>query len=71
MKSIREAMTSEINEAHNYSYSVAFNVGGGKIVTTELILKNSSDAKIFDKWLSSEIDNTVYHADGGPNDIEL
>lgn len=70
MKSIQEMMAQEVNEARNYPYSVAFNIGG-KIIETEIVLRNSRDAALFDQWLEEEVDNNVYHADGGPNDVEL
>lgn len=67
MKSIQEMM---MNESKNYPYSVAFNISG-KIITVDVTLRNPRDADLFDKWLESEIDNNIYHADGGPNDVEL
>lgn len=70
MKSIQEVINTSVNEAKNYPYSVAFNIGG-KIIETDIVLRNSRDAALFDQWLEEEVDNNVYHADGGPNDIEL
>lgn len=67
MKSIQEMM---MNEAKNYPYSVAFNISG-KIIETEIVLRNPRDAGLFDQWLEQEIDNDIFHADGGPNDVEL
>lgn len=65
MKPIQESMLK-----WNPPYSVAFNIKG-KIIETEIILRNPRDAKVFDQWLEDEIDNNIYHASGGPNDIEL
>lgn len=59
-----------MNESRNYPYSVAFNIKG-KIINVNLTLKDPKDAVLFDEWLESEIDNNIYHADGGPNVIEL
>jgi hypothetical protein len=70
MKSLQSAMNDSVNEARNTSYSVAFNING-KIIETDVVLRNPSNAKDFDKWLEEEIDNVIYHADGGPNDVEL
>lgn len=70
MKSLTKTMNDSVNESRNYPYSVAFNIKG-KIITTDITLRDSRDANLFDEWLESEIDNNVYHADGGPNDIEL
>jgi len=70
MKSLTKTMNDSINESRNYPYSVAFNIKG-KIITTDIKLRYPSDANLFDEWLESEINNDIYHADGGPNDIEL
>lgn len=67
MKSIQEMMT---NEARNYPYRVAFSIGG-KIINADITLENPRDAALFDQWLEQEIDNDIFHADGGPNDVEL
>lgn len=67
MKSIQEMM---MNEARNYPYRVAFSIRG-KIINVEITLENPRDASLFDQWLEQEIDNDIFHADGGPNDVEL
>lgn len=70
MKSLTKTMNDSVNESRNYPYTIAFNANG-RIIKTQLTLEYSSDAKDFDRWLESEVDNNVYHAYGGPNDIEL
>lgn len=43
----------------------------GEHVSVTITLDNASDAKVMDKWFEEQLDNTIMHASGGPNDIEL
>lgn len=70
MKSIQEVMNTSVNEAKNYPYTIAFSIEG-KIFNAKVTLESEKYAALFDKWIESEIGNNIYHADGGPNDIEL
>ena len=55
----------------NNVYRVALLVAGAMPVNVTIKLGDPSDAEAVDKWLEEQIDNSVFAAIGGPNDIEL
>lgn len=55
---------------YNNSYRVALLTIEG-IITVTIKLDNPSHANAVDSWLADQKDNSIYAADGGPNDIEL
>ena len=57
-------------EKNNLKYRVALLIKGMPVTVT-LTLDSIDDAAAVDKWLEDEKDNSIYAADGGPNDIEL
>ena len=70
MKTLQEHIEQELNEARNYPYSVSIMTPKGNISVT-ITLKNANDADAMDAWLEDQKDNTIYAADGGPNDVEI
>ena len=61
----------QMNEARNYPYRANLMTNDGEHINVTITLDNASDAKVMDAWLEEQLDNTIMHADGGPNDIEL
>jgi hypothetical protein len=62
------------NEARNHPYSLALvdcNRPDGTPVWITVTLDDPKDAKAFDQWIKKQMDNTIAHADGGPNEIEF
>lgn len=70
MKSLKEQLDQALNEARNYPYDVALSTKKG-IVKVKMTLENPADANAVDEWLENEKDNSIYAADGGPNDVEI
>ena len=73
MKDLQDQLNEElgqVNEARNYPYHVALITSKGNINVT-ITLKNANDADAMDEWLEDQIDNSIYAADGGPNDVEI
>lgn len=74
MKNLKDKLNEDltgVNEARNYPYRAALMTDGGEHVSVTITLDNASDAKVMDKWLEEQLDNTIMHASGGPNDIEF
>lgn len=76
MKNLKDHMNEalDINEVRNYPYRILFSgckASNGEPMTVNVTLDSPRDANTFDKWLENELDNTIVHASGGPNDIEL
>ena len=74
MKNLKDKLNEDlagVNEARNYPYRAALMTNDGEHVSVTITLDNASDAKVMDKWFEEQIDNTIMHADGGPNDIEF
>lgn len=74
MKNLQEQLQQEIGhvtEARNYPYRAGLMTDGGKYIHVTITLDDPKDADVMDKWLEEQLDNTVMHADGGPNEIEL
>ena len=74
MQTLQERLNEQLgqtNEARNYPYRAALMTNDGEHVSVTITLDNASDAKVMDKWLEEQLDNTIMHADGGPNDIEF
>lgn len=73
MKNLQDQLNEElgqVNEASNYPYDVAIMTPKGNINVT-ITLKNPKDADAMDAWLKDEKDNSIYAADGGPNEVEI
>lgn len=73
MKNLKEQIQEQLgqmNEARNYPYRISFMING-KLIEATITLDDSKDADLMDTWIEEQIDNTIMHADGGPNDIEL
>ena len=73
MKDLQDQLNEELNqvqEARNYPYDVAIMTSKGNISVT-IQLKNPKDADAMDEWLEDQKDNSIYAADGGPNDVEI
>ena len=84
MKDLQDQLNEElgqVNEARNYPYHVALITSKGNInvtlitskgnINVTITLKNANDADAMDEWLEDQIDNSIYAADGGPNDVEI
>ena len=76
MKNLQEQLQEEVgqvSEARNNPYYLALNTYGadGLPIGAILTLDNPRDAKFVDEWMKEEIGNTIVHAGGGPNNIEL
>lgn len=71
MKNLQEHVQDAINEARNLEYRASLLTNSGKNIDVTIIIDSARDAKIMDEWLEDQIDNTIMHADGGPNEIEL
>ena len=74
MQTLQERLNEQlgqVDEARNYPYRAALMTDGGEHVSVTITLDNASDAKVMDKWLEEQLDNTIMHASGGPNDIEF
>lgn len=74
MKSLSNHMNEALNEARNHPYSLALvdcNRPDGTPVCITVTLDDPKDAKAFDQWIKTQMDNTIAHADGGPNEIEF
>lgn len=73
MKSIVETIES-INEARSLEYRVSFigvNDEDGEPMTITVTLDNKSQVKPFEKYLTDGVGDTIYHANGGPNNFEI
>ena len=74
MKDLQQQLKEDlgqVSEARNYPYRANLMTNDGEHINVTITLDNASDAKVMDKWLEEQLDNTIMHADGGPNDIEL
>jgi hypothetical protein len=66
--------TININEARNLEYRVSFtNLTDAEYlpITVTITLDDRDSVKPFEAYLRKELDNTIFHAEGGPNTIEL
>lgn len=73
MKDLQEQLNEELNQVHearDYPYDVVLMTPKGNISVT-IKLKNPKDADAMDAWLEDQKDNSIYAADGGPNDVEI
>lgn len=73
MKDLQEQLNEELNQVHearDYPYDVVLMTSKGNINVT-ITLKNPKDADAVDAWLEDQKDNSIFAADGGPNDVEI
>ena len=73
MKNLQDQLNEElgqVNETRNYPYEVVLMTSKGNINVT-ITLKNANDADAMDAWLEDQKDNSIFAADGGPNDVEI
>lgn len=74
MKDLQQQLKEELgqmNEVRNYPYRANLMTNNGEHINVTITLDSPRDANTMDKWLEEQLDNTIMHADGGPNDIEL
>ena len=59
-----------IDESYSKPYRVWIMTKSGNVEAI-LTLANPRQADVVDKFIEDELDNIFYHAEGGPNNIEL